>query len=117
MHVYMRNAPRCTIPSNSPSDSRTASYGWLRRAMMISMSAMLSDEPGTYILILKSAVTRRVRVGRLGNLQLCPGYYVYIGSAFGPGGLRARIDHHQRLAKRPHWHIDYLRRHTRLTNA
>lgn len=62
--------------------------------MMISMSAMLSDEPGTYILILKSAVTRRVRVGRLGNLQLCAGYYVYIGSAFGPGGLRARIDHH-----------------------
>ena len=82
--------------------------------MIISMPAMLSQEPGTYILILRSAVTRRVRIGRLGNLQLCPGYYAYIGSAFGPGGLHARIGHHQRAAKRPHWHIDYLRRHTRL---
>ena len=85
--------------------------------MIISMPAMLSHESGTYILILRSAATRRIRVGRLGNLQLCPGYYVYIGSAFGPGGLRARIDHHQRLAKRPHWHIDYLRRHTRLDSV
>jgi Uri superfamily endonuclease len=32
----------------------------------------------------------------------------------GPGGLRARIAHHQKLSTRPHWHIDYLRPHTRL---
>ena len=35
-------------------------------------------------------------------------------SALGPGGLRARIAHHQKQSTRPHWHIDFLRAHTRL---
>lgn len=42
-------------------------------------------------------------------MQLQPGCYVYVGSAFGPGGLAARIRHHRQIAVRPHWHIDYLR--------
>jgi Uri superfamily endonuclease len=37
------------------------------------------------------------------------GCYVYVGSAYGPGGSAVRIQHHQRVAARPHWHIDYLR--------
>jgi Uri superfamily endonuclease len=73
--------------------------------------------PGTYALILRSAATRRIGIGRLGTLQLRPGYYIYIGSAFGAGGLRARIGHHQGAAKSPHWHIDYLRRHTSLESV
>ena len=32
-----------------------------------------------------------------------------MGSALGPGGLAARLRHHLRMAKRPHWHIDHLR--------
>ena len=56
----------------------------------------------------------RVRIGRLGVLRLQSGCYVYVGSAFGAGGLRARVGHHQRIARRPHWHVDYLRRHARL---
>ncbi len=75
---------------------------------------MLPASPGTYVLVLRSSRSRTVRVGRLGQLQLRPGYYLYVGSAFGPGGLRARIEHHCRRADRPHWHIDYLRRYTRL---
>jgi Uri superfamily endonuclease len=55
-----------------------------------------------------------MRVGSLGRLQLQPGYYVYVGSAFGPGGLRARLQHHARRAARPHWHVDYLRDYARL---
>ena len=47
-------------------------------------------------------------------MRLGHGFYVYVGSALGPGGLRARIQHHLRAAKRPHWHIDYLRARTRL---
>ena len=35
--------------------------------------------------------------------------YLYAGSAFGPGGLAARLKHHLDVAKRPHWHIDHLR--------
>jgi len=69
----------------------------------------ITSEPGTYALVLASQKTGTVRVGRLGALELQPGVYVYVGSAFGPGGLAARIKHHHRIATRPHWHIDYLR--------
>jgi Uri superfamily endonuclease len=65
--------------------------------------------PGTYALILVSASDRLIQVGKLGQLLLQPGYYVYTGSAFGPGGIKARIAHHVRTSHRPHWHIDYLR--------
>jgi Uri superfamily endonuclease len=46
---------------------------------------------------------------RLGVLELQRGFYVYVGTAFGPGGLASRIQHHRQVAARPHWHIDYLR--------
>jgi len=73
--------------------------------------------PGTYALLLSCSASRCVRIGSLGSRCFQRGWYVYVGSAFGPGGLRARISHHQRLARRPHWHIDYLRRHSRLVGA
>lgn len=40
--------------------------------------------------------------------MLKPGWYVYSGSANGPGGIRARVGRHMRRAKRQHWHIDGL---------
>jgi Uri superfamily endonuclease len=52
-----------------------------------------------------------VPVGRRYRLALTPGWMVYVGSAFGPGGVAARLAHHRRLADRPHWHIDFLRRY------
>jgi Uri superfamily endonuclease len=75
---------------------------------------VLPDAPGTYALLLRCASCRRVSIGRLGVLQLRPGWYVYVGSAFATGGLRARFSHHQRVAQRPHWHVDYLRRRAQL---
>jgi len=69
----------------------------------------MTAQPGTYALVLECRKTDLLRVGRLGRLRLQPGFYVYVGSAFGPGGLAARIQHHRHLAARPHWHIDYLR--------
>ena len=65
--------------------------------------------PGTYSLILSSSVEKSVNISKLGTLFLKPGFYVYIGSAFGPGGLKARIKHHFSYSTRPHWHLDYLR--------
>ena len=64
--------------------------------------------PGTYALVFKAKQKNRISVGKLGILNLQPGYYVYLGSAFGPGGLKARIGHHSRTPNRHHWHIDYL---------
>jgi Uri superfamily endonuclease len=64
---------------------------------------------GSYILILKVTEACEITVGRKGRLNLRPGYYCYVGSAFGPGGLRARVGRHARLDKAYRWHIDFLR--------
>jgi Uri superfamily endonuclease len=53
-------------------------------------------------------------VGTLGELLLRPGYYLYVGSAIGSGGLAGRLRHHAAVASRPHWHVDYLRAVARL---
>ncbi len=65
--------------------------------------------PGTYALILQSRRRTTLTIGRRGELALTPGYYVYVGSAFGPGGVAARVARHFRRVKKKHWHIDYLR--------
>lgn len=70
---------------------------------------MLKNDPGTYALILQSNSTKTIQVGRWGGLDLQLGYYIYVGSAFGPGGVRARVSRHLRTDNRKHWHIDYLR--------
>jgi Uri superfamily endonuclease len=64
---------------------------------------------GTYILILHLRKPAKLTIGKLGVFDFPAGYYAYIGSAFGSGGLRGRLKHHLAPAKEPHWHIDYLR--------
>ena len=64
---------------------------------------------GTYALILRNDSKVTIQIGRWGRICVKPGYYTYIGSAFGPGGVRARVSRHLRREKRKHWHIDYLR--------
>jgi Uri superfamily endonuclease len=67
-----------------------------------------------YVLVLSSRSTDLIQKGRLGALRLQSGFYVYVGSALGPGGVRARLAHHRNPSHWPHWHIDYLRPHTRV---
>jgi len=50
----------------------------------------------------------QLQIGRLGGMQLSKGWYVYVGSAFGPGGLAARVSRHLQRHKTRHWHIDHL---------
>jgi len=69
----------------------------------------MKNHPGTYAIILKPRAERSIKVGKLGMLRVQDGYYIYVGSAFGPGGLKARIAHHKRKSHRSRWHIDYLR--------
>ena len=66
---------------------------------------------GSYVLLLHLAESQIITVGRLGTFDFPAGWYTYIGSAFGAGGLLGRIKHHLRPPKSPHWHIDYLRQH------
>ena len=71
--------------------------------------ATLPKAPGSYALVFRNAKTHTVSVGALGDVRINPGFYVYVGSAFGPGGLYSRVSRHVRVAKKHHWHIDYLR--------
>ncbi len=65
------------------------------------------NRPGAYILVV--ALDRPLDPGLTGRSDgLAPGLYAYCGSAYGPGGLAARLARHLRPDKRPHWHIDRL---------
>ncbi|MBN1485194.1 MAG: GIY-YIG nuclease family protein [Chloroflexia bacterium] len=77
------------------------------------MNPSLPAQPGTYVLVLHLPRPHTIAVGRLGEITFAEGYYLYVGSARGPGGLRARLRRHLRREKRLHWHVDYLRRWAR----
>jgi len=68
----------------------------------------LRADNGTYILIAQVLQMKRLAIGNLGEFDIIPGFYAYVGSAFGSGGLSARIGHHLESTAEPHWHIDYL---------
>ena len=70
---------------------------------------MLPDRPGTYVLILELNRPAKIGIGKLGTFAFAPGFYAYVGSALGPGGLRARVRRHLRSDKDIHWHVDALR--------
>ncbi len=66
-------------------------------------------QPGTYVIwFFAPHPGRRVRVGQLGEFACERGWYAYVGSALGPGGLAARVARHLRASKRRRWHVDYL---------
>lgn len=68
-----------------------------------------SPLPGTYLITLKNTASRRITIGRKGTFLFPPGYYCYVGSALGPGGVLSRVRRHCNISKRKHWHIDFLR--------
>ena len=64
---------------------------------------------GAYLLLLALDTEIERKAGGLGPIRLPAGLYAYAGSAWGPGGLRARIARHARRGKKTHWHIDPIR--------
>ena len=70
------------------------------------------EQGGVYALILyQPHGDLKVRIGALGEVVFAQGHYCYVGSA--RGGIRQRVTRHMRRTfERPHWHVDYLRRHT-----
>ena len=65
-------------------------------------------EPGTYGLIFYRPEDGLIEVGKLGQFEFPAGFYLYVGSALGPGGLAGRLGRHLSEDKRNHWHVDYL---------
>lgn len=60
-------------------------------------------------MVLRLAEPASLIIGRLGIFKFPAGVYLYSGSAWGAGGLRARVAHHVRIAATPRWHFDHLR--------
>ncbi len=73
------------------------------------LGSRLDSQPGTYALILGLRDAAELRIGCIGRIHFDSPFYLYFGSAFGPGGLRARVRQHLNPLHRAHWHIDYLR--------
>lgn len=73
--------------------------------------------PGTYLLRFDLERSLEIEAGRLGTLSLPAGALYYVGSAFGPGGIAARVGRHLRGDGRPHWHVDRLRARVAVSDA
>lgn len=71
----------------------------------------IPPESGTYVLELVLTQPKTVQPGlHTAAYRLERGHYLYFGSAFGSGGLRARLSRHIKGNSRArHWHIDALR--------
>lgn len=63
---------------------------------------------GAYVLLIHRKSQTEVRITSLPHSTLAHGWYVYLGSARGPGGIRSRLQRHFRQDKPVHWHIDRL---------
>ena len=79
-------------------------------------SEQLPSRPGSYLLLIKILSVTTIE-WRASEYALRPGWYLYAGSARGPGGMRARVLRHMRAQKRSHWHIDKITRQTTPTAA
>ncbi|WP_456457360.1 GIY-YIG nuclease family protein [Thermovibrio sp.] len=55
---------------------------------------------------LKGELSFKVRGGKPFNLK--PSLYLYVGSAFGSGGLKSRLLRHLKRDKKNHWHLDFI---------
>ncbi|MDD1700582.1 MAG: GIY-YIG nuclease family protein [Methanoregula sp.] len=67
-------------------------------------------DKGIYCLVFQTTGCP-IQVGALGKLTFRTGWYIYVGSALGSGGLQRPMRHIllARLRdKQPKWHVDYL---------
>ncbi|MBB4266205.1 GIY-YIG nuclease family protein [Roseospira visakhapatnamensis] len=97
--------PPSTIPATGddrPGAPLLAAGPWIDAA------AALPADPGAYLLALWLASPAPLPPRFAGHPPLPPGWYVYAGSAHGPGGLRARVGRHLRPDKPRRWHVDWI---------
>ncbi len=93
-----------TIASSNtaaPVPAAAGAPGWVRRS--------LDRRPGSYALLFPCRQDHTVQVSTFGQVTLPRGHYVYAGSAFGSGGVAARVGRHARPDVKKKWHVDYLK--------
>ncbi|MBY6293927.1 DUF123 domain-containing protein [Nanohaloarchaea archaeon H01] len=67
---------------------------------------------GSYTLLVEVKEDFEAKIPSIGQIKFRKGFYIYNGSAFGPGGFK-RVERHRKLSKDEgnytvHWHIDHL---------
>ncbi len=72
------------------------------------MDEPVSSGAGAYVLLIELGAPLALEVANLPRAVLPAGRYAYCGSAYGPGGLKARISRHLRADKAVRWHVDRL---------
>ena len=70
------------------------------------MLASCPSDGGTYLLLL--SLDHNQMLHRPKAIAITAGLYGYAGSAYGPGGLKARLARHVKRDKSVRWHIDQL---------
>jgi Uri superfamily endonuclease len=81
------------------------------------MPSSETPSSGVYVLELRARRAAALCVGRLGEIRLPRGAYLYVGSA--QRSLPARVGRHFAREKRIRWHVDHLTVHPgiRVTRA
>ncbi len=64
--------------------------------------------PGAYLVLARLQLDLHLTGAHLAGTVLGAGWYVYAGSANGPGGIKARVRRHLRSDKVLRWHVDQL---------
>lgn len=75
-------------------------------SITLSKNDAANNGQGSYVLITRLPEEQPIVAGSLQALYFPRGDYAYVGSAL--RGFKARLSHHLRPNKKPHWHIDYL---------
>jgi Uri superfamily endonuclease len=70
---------------------------------------------GIYILNITLENDAVIKIGKKTEHHFRKGFYLYVGSAAGAGGIEGRLKHHKSKPEKPHWHIDYLRLHAQVS--
>jgi Uri superfamily endonuclease len=78
---------------------------------------LLPVSSGAYALRIGLRVPVQAVIGRLGTFSFPTGDYLYLGSAQGNGGVRARMIHHLASLAAPRWHLDWLRPYSSATGC
>lgn len=72
----------------------------------LAVGNILTDDKGAYALLIHLRKPLALPACFAGDVP--PGLYCYLGSAYGPGGIRARCRRHLKPEKAKRWHVDWL---------
>jgi len=71
------------------------------------MLESINLEHTLYTIYLRLDDTQLISIGKLGLFSFQKGTYIYVGSA--KRNIKQRIERHNKISKKSHWHFDYLR--------